>query len=389
MELLSILSPLIQAPSEIPPHMRQLEFYNPSVTKDKIWQIFTHPKIYAQVRKSCKIELRKSQVKTLDDIIIDTFISRIDYIQRKEGLPFPKSGNDIRYRWEGWLVLMFKNAAKTALDKERKATSFESIEAMEDKGKPITRDSFSPSPEESLLVQDNQTMKEELSLFDYLMNGERIKPQMRLYMLMLKHPESITYKHFQQCASNTKNRANPFYRSLSKIWEMWPACCDELIRIQDQDNEVQTLARNLVVFLLFGEGYSDPERFSTTKKVEFDRLKDRIRKNINRCTYQLHKARLAYTLEHLDLKKNVIFFRNLLEHDLQSGSVLNRSNMDQMQSYVDTLFLIAERGCSHREVGAIIHLEHHSSTERLKNASNAAEKVAKNLSLDFKKSRKK
>ena len=187
MELLSILSPLIQAPTERPPHMNTLEFYSSSVTKDRIWQILTHPKVHAQVKKSCKIELRKSQIKTLEDIIVDTFISRIDYIQRKKGLPFPKSGTDSRYRWEGWLVLMFKNAAKTALDKERKATAFESVEEMEDKGKPVTRDSYSPSPEESLLVQDNDSLKEELSLFSYLLEGERLKPQMRLYMLMLKH----------------------------------------------------------------------------------------------------------------------------------------------------------------------------------------------------------
>ena len=389
MELLSIISPLIQSPAEVPAHMEHLEFYNPAVTKNRIWQILTHPKVYAQVKKSCKIELRKSQIKTLEDIIVDTFISRIDYIQRKEGLPFPKSGSDIRYKWEGWFVLMFKNAAKTALEKERKATAFESIEEREDKGKAITSDSFSPSPEESLLVQDNEIMTRTLSLFDYLIGGERIKPQMRLYMLMLKHPESITYEHFQQCASNTTNRANPFYRSLAKIWEMWPSCCDELLRLRDHDNEVQTLARNQVVYLLFGKGYNDQASFYSAKKVEFDKLKDRIRKNINRCTYQLHKARIAYTLEHLDIMKDEVFFRSLFEHDLRSGMILNRSNMDQMQSFIDTLFSLFGEKFSHRSVGAILHLEHHSAEERLIKASNAAEKVAKNLSSDFKNSRKK
>ena len=170
---------------------------------------------------------------------------------------------------------------------------------------------------------------------------------------------------------------------------MWPKCCDELIQLRTQDNEVQTLARNKVVFLLFGKGYSTQETFYEDQKKEFDRLKDRIRKNINRCTYQLHKARIAYVLEHLDVQQDEIFFRNLLEHDIRSAMILNRSNMDQMQSYVDTLFHLSGNAFSHREVGAVIHLEHHSASERIKNASNAAEKVAKNLSQDFKKSRKK
>ena len=391
MELLSLISPLIKAPKDIPSHMKDLTFFHSSTTKKNIWEVLIQPNLYKQIKKACLYELRKSPIKELDDLIIDTCISRIEYILKHDGLPFPNSGLDRTYRWEGWFVLMFKNASKTALDKERKAIEHESVEALEEKGKRIHKDDIAPSPEDTLLLKANTEISNHLSLHTYLLHGDLIKPQMRLYTLLLNDPASVQYKHFQECSSPTKSRSNPFYRSLSGIWKIWPQSCDLLlsIRKKNEDNKVQTKARNEIIYLLFGNGYSDSTSFMHGQEKTFKNLKDRVRKTINRCTYLLHKARIAYILEHIDITKEPTLYRDLLHYDLHNGMILTRENMDQIDIFVQALLLLSGENYSRRKVGAIIHLEHMTLDARLKSASNAGERIAGNLSADFKKSRKK
>jgi hypothetical protein len=389
MDLISLLSPLIKAPNPIPPHLAHLMFFDSTVNNRRIWEIFTKPEVHTQVQKACRSEYRKNKIKDLTDLIIEVCINRLEYTLKRQGMPFPSAGHLLSYKWEGWFVLLVRNACKTAIDKEMKQKHDLSIEDLKEyTGREIAIDKSTPSPEDQLLSLENEDLSDSVALLPYLIHGESIKPQMRLFSLLLQSPQDVQFTHFKACHTSLKKSTSPFNRSLINIWNMWSDNFTDYVQMYEHDSEVYTKTRNYIVFLLFGAEYNNLEEFICADPDVFAQHKDRIRKTINRSTYLQHKARIAYIVEHLNLSSNRNLYLRILRYDLICGNILNKAQKYELEVYSKFLYELHGPNVPHRQLGAVIHGTARTLEQRLANANNASERIAKRLSIDFAQSRK-
>ena len=125
-------------------------------------------------------------------------------------------------------------------------------------------------------------------------------------------------------------------RPIDDCWEIWVQSQSDYRRRKREDNVVGTAARDWLTWLLFGERFASLEAFQSTEA--FSIYKERIRKAINRCSYNAHQALLIHGLRYHNLNKSLAFYRKFISQTLLNTNLFPRVHKEELFKLQDAIF---------------------------------------------------
>ncbi|MEC7986921.1 MAG: hypothetical protein VX278_17255 [Myxococcota bacterium] len=295
---------LFACPRHLSVTLPKEEFYTVNTSDQEILSALCEPQHLRTLKRAVGFVIKSyhhSFVRNIDpeELESEVILRVFKKVKRREGLTFPHNYH-AKFSWEGWFFSTFRNAARDILREEL----LHHLNLVNDNEEILDYQVLPGfNPEQESLYRELKTLECEFSLERYVCESSSVNDNRRLLTLLLHFPERVSFTHFS---------AVMFNRPLSSVWNVWTQNREKYIQMHKEDTRVLSNSRVFIVWLLFGDAFSEPEAFQFAEPTQFGKHRDALRQTVLRTLRHSYQAICVYIASSL-FERSPSFFRAYFE----------------------------------------------------------------------------